>query len=298
MPPGPGGEWYPLLKDRLYAFHMPLFMAVSGLVYGLSWKPGASWRNEWAGAGRRVWRLLPSYLLFAIIIFGGKALVAQFSPVDNPVHGVSDLMNVMLTPTLSFAAFLWYVYVLALLYVIFPMMFHLVHGRLSWVFFLSLAAACLPKSYYLAWDKLQPIAMFFVAGVAAGRHHDAAMAVMSKATWPALLLWCCAVFFADVPAMRWLCAAMAVLAIPGLMYKFQHWRMPVLEWLGRYTFIIYLTNTILIGITKLIFERLGLWQGQYLLLFAVCATAAATVVPMGLKRFALPRMPMLDRITS
>lgn len=41
----PGAEWYLDMRALVYLFHMPMFMALSGMALGLSWKHG--------GGGRR-----------------------------------------------------------------------------------------------------------------------------------------------------------------------------------------------------------------------------------------------------
>jgi fucose 4-O-acetylase-like acetyltransferase len=300
-PPGQGAEWYAVLKHGIYAFHMPLFMAVSGLVYGLSWRPGASVADDLRDARRRALRLLPSYLLFGLVIFFGKlAFQALGNRVDNRVEGVGDLLDLVLRPGDSFCTFLWYVYALAVLYLVFPLAFRAVRGHVAWLLPVTLAFFWLPAGTWFAWDRLQPFSVFFVTGVLAGRHHEAAQRWLGRLWVPALLGFAAVMPAAahDVPWAQWTAAALSVLALPGLMRATAAWPLGLFETLGRYTLIIYLTNTIFIGLVKLAAVRAGLWHASDFALVAVVMTVVALAGAILLKRFVLPRVPPLDRITT
>jgi fucose 4-O-acetylase-like acetyltransferase len=318
-PPGPGAEWYLPFKHGIYAFHMPLFMAVSGLVYGLSWKPGATVQEDLADAKRRALRLLPAYLLFGLVIFFGKlAFQSLGAGVDNRVQGPQDLLALLTQPTASFCSFLWYVYALAVLYLVFPLAFRLVRGRVAWLLLAALAiwwtapdqrlgplrpgGLVIPATPWFAWDRLQLLSVFFVLGVLAGRHHDASLRWLRRLWLPATAVFAGLLpLAADAPLGHWsrsVVAGASVLAMPGLMRTTEAWRLGVLETLGRYTLIIYLTNTILIGLVKVASIRLGVWQGSLFVGVAAVMTLAATAGPILLKRHLLPRVPALDRITT
>lgn len=300
-PPGPGAEWYVLLKHGIYAFHMPLFMAVSGLVYGLSWRPGSTVADDLRDGRRRALRLLPSYLLFGLLIFFGKlAFQSMGSSVDNRVQGAADLLDLVLRPSDSFCTFLWYIYALAVLYFAFPLAFRAVHGQVAWLLPVTLAFFWLPTSHWFAWDRLQQFSVFFVAGVLAGRHHEAAQRWLGRLWVPALLVFAALMPWAarDVPAARWSAAALSVLALPGLMRATARWPLGFFETMGRYTLIIYLTNTIFIGLVKVAAVRAGVWQASNFWLIALVMTVAAVGGAIALKRWLLPRVPPLDRITT
>ena len=300
-PPGDGALWYLHLKHAIYAFHMPLFMAVSGLVYGLSWRSGPTVMADLADGRRRALRLLPAYLLFGLVVFAGKlAFQTVGHGIDNPVRGASDLLVLVTQPTASFCSFLWYIYALAMLYLAFPLAFRAVGGRATWLLPVTLAFWFLPSSTWFAWDRLQPLSVFFVTGVVAGRHHEAAQRWLGRTWVPALVMFAVLLPAAsrDDPAAHWAAAALSVLALPGLMRATESWPLGVFQTMGRYTLIIYLTNTIFIGLVKLAAMRLGLWEGRYFALVAVAMTLVAVVGAIVLKRHVLPRVPPLDRITT
>jgi fucose 4-O-acetylase-like acetyltransferase len=300
-PPGRGVEWYLFLKDAIYAFHMPLFMAVSGLVYGLSWRPGATLVDDLADTRHRVLRLLPAYLLFGLLVFAGKLTFQAFTPaVDNEVDGATELLTLVSQPTESFSVFLWYIYALAVLYIVFPLAFRAVRGWVVWLLPVTLAFWWLPTSPWFGWDLLQEFSLFFVIGVIAGHHHEAAQRWMGRLWLPALVPFIALLPAAayDYQAAAWAAAALSIVALPGLMRATEQWQLGFFETLGRYTFIIYLTNTIFIGLVKVASFHLGFWHASHFPLVAVAMAAAAIGGSILLKRHLLPLVPPLDRITT
>lgn len=300
-PPAGDVHWYLLLKHAVYAFHMPLFMAVSGIVYGLSWRMRATLAEDMADAARRALRLLPSYLLFGLLVFAGKwSFEAMGARVDNPVHGASDLIALVLRPSDSFCTFLWYVYALSLLYLAFPPLFRLLRGHLLPLLAITALFGLLPSSNWFAWDRLRLFTPFFVAGVIAGRHHEATQRWIARLWIPALLVFAALMPMAahDDPLPSWSAAVLSLLALPGLMRATVRWPLGAFDTMGRYTLIIYLTNTIFIGLTKLAAVRLGVWDGAHFPLVALTMTVIAVGGAIVLKRFVLPWLPPLDRITT
>lgn len=301
-PPGPDIEWYVLAKEAIYAFHMPLFIAVSGLVYGLTWQPGATIRDDVRDACHRVLRLLPAYLLAGFAVFVGKLAFQGVTPVvDNQVRdGTDELLTLVSQPTSSYCAFLWYIYALVVLYLAFPLLFRAVRGSIGWLLPLTVAFRWLPTSPWFAWDALQVLSLFFLVGVIAGRHHEIALhwleALWVPALVPFLLLLPAGAH--DAPAARWIAAALSIVALPGLMRATETWNLGLFETLGRYTFIIYLTNTAFIGLVKAASFQLGLWHSAHFPAIAVVMTVVAIGGAILLKRHLLPLVPPLDRITT
>lgn len=300
-PPGADIDWYLAIKQGIYTFHMPLFMAVSGLLYGLTWRNGAGVAADLADARRRVLRLFPAYLLMGLVVFAGKRTVQSFSPaVDNEVGGATELVQLVLQPTASFSSFLWYIYALSVLYIAFPLAFRALGGRVFWLLPVTMVFWWLPTSRWLAWDMLQALSFFFVIGVIAGRHHDIALRWLGLFWLPALALFIVVVPVGaeNNPIASWAAAALSIIAVPGFMRATESWHLGALDVLGRYTLIIYLTNTIFIGLVKVATFHLGFWHALYFPLVAIVMTLVAIGGAMLLKRYFLPLVPPLDRITT
>jgi fucose 4-O-acetylase-like acetyltransferase len=301
-PPGQSVEWYILVKDSIYAFHMPLFMTISGLTYGLTWRAGATIADDFKNAGSRILRLLPAYFLFGLAVFFGKLAFQNFTPaVDNRVEdGPVELLTLVLQPTASYCAFLWYVYALAILYLVFPPLFRAVQGRIAWLLPLSVAFWFLPTSQWFAWNTLQVLSFFFVLGVIAGKNHVQALTWLRRLWLPALIVFLVLLLTGaqDDPVTRWTAAGLSVVALPGMLRATESWNLGLFETLGRYTLIIYLTNTVFIGLVKVVAFQLGLWNASDFPVVAVTMALVAIVGAILLKRHLLPLVPALDRITT
>lgn len=107
-------EWYTVSKLTVYSFHMAFFMFLSGIVFFLNTTPVLGFQEYALSVRKRFLRLMPSYLLFAVLVFFGKWATQSFIHVDHPVNGFSGLIDILLFPMQSVSAFLWYIYVLFL----------------------------------------------------------------------------------------------------------------------------------------------------------------------------------------
>ena len=72
----------------------------------------------------------------------------------------------------------------------------------------------------------------------------------------------------------------------------------MLLFFGRYSFMIYLGNTICIGLTKGVMLRFTPWDGAHFLFFAPLLLAAGLFGPVALKRYGFSNLPALDRLTD
>ncbi len=126
------------------------------------------------------------------------------------------------------------------------------------------------------------------------------------ANWPALLaafVLCLAVIAAagqNWPdwAVLLPVGALSLPALHGAVRRCRGAPAAALLWLGRYSFAIYLFNTLCIGFAKGVLLRMVPWRAPYFAEFAVVLMAAGVFGPILLKRFALRRFGTLDRLTS
>ncbi len=78
-----GVHWYEPLRRAVYAFHMPFFLYLSGLVAarsGALFVPLAAWPGL---ARRRAVRLLVPFLGLGLLVVVGKVGAARLMYVDN-----------------------------------------------------------------------------------------------------------------------------------------------------------------------------------------------------------------------
>jgi hypothetical protein len=62
--------------------------------------------------------------------------------------------------------------------------------------------------------------------------------------------------------------------------------------------MIYLFNTIFIGLAKALLLKVTSWDGSHFLPFATCLMLAGIFGPVGLKHLVFSRVARLDRLTD
>ncbi len=254
-----GVTWYEPLRRAVYAFHMPFFLYLSGLVAVLSgglFTPLAAWPGLARSRARRL--LLPFFGLGLLIVLG-KLAAAHFLFVDNAPHSLGAGLGTLFWHTAASPALsIWYLFVLFVLSLAASLLMQGQAQRLPMLLAVSLLLYCLPLPAYLYLDHVGRYAVFFCLGACAAtmnarwhRWMDAhwrtllAALILSLATiaaygggWPdwAVLL----------PSRR---------AVPPRLAR--RWCAAATERrrqdccrLGRYSFAIYLFNTPCIGLAK------------------------------------------------
>lgn len=299
--PPADNEWYVLMKSAIYTFHMPFFMYLGGLIFyhvgdALSPRP-----TYWSYLVRRAERLLIPFLALGLLILFGKLAVETFVHVDNrPPDIRSGLASLFWTTAQSPATSVWYVFVLFVYCGITPVLLKLSHGRLWPVLVIAAALHLLnvPEIAYL--DRIANFFVYFIIGCAVGRYHTEAMKLV-ETTLPVSA----AVFFVTLvlatkeiqPALTGaICALSALAFLHGLMRTDWASRADALLWFGKYSFAIYLFNTLAIGLTKGLMLKVMPWDGVNFLAFFPVLLLAGLCVPVLLKQMALDRVPLLARL--
>jgi fucose 4-O-acetylase-like acetyltransferase len=232
----PQGAYYSIAKQIVYLFHMPFFVFITGLTYGFSVQRATSFGDWWGGFSRRARRLVLAYLLLGLLVFFGKQGVALVQPVDNPVTGWYDLVNLVLFPEISFAAFLWYIYVMVVFYAVTPWLLLLSGNRVWPLIVLGAVFLLLPSASFLAWGEIIHLFFFFAFGIFAARQHDQFMQLLGKAMWPGILAFCLMLFLSptDGDWLAFLTAVFSIIGLLALLLRLGH-RADFLAWVGRYS---------------------------------------------------------------
>jgi len=289
-----GNYWYSYLNDVIYLFHMPLFMALTGMSFALSLPRISSWPQVAAFSAKRTERLLVAYVAFGVLILAGKLLAAHFMHVDNAAHGdLDDVFRLLLVPVDSVAQFLWFIYVLCVYLLTVPALFHLIGRRpvLLLVAGLALNLAAWPKLFML--DEVVYYLPFFAGGMALWtwrEHWERAGAValgLAAALFVALAF--------SLAAPKWLLGALSVLPVLWAMQRLPARWQDRLAWIGRASFTIYLFNTIAIGLAKGLLLRVLPWDGVNFLLYFPVLGLAGVALPMLVKGALAPHSPLVAR---
>jgi len=301
-----GVSWYEPLRRAVYAFHMPLFLYLSGLVAvgsGMLLAPRAAWPGM---ARRRAMRLLVPFFGFGLLVMFGKLALCRVVFVDHPPAGWRAGLDGLLWHTANSPALsIWYLFVLFVVSVVCAFVLDGRPARLWWLLVVALAMYALvwPDDVYL--PQLGRYAVFFVLGAGAallGAQWDDFM----RRRWR----WLLAVFVAGLAAdamfgggwpqeLTLFCfGVLSMPAVHGLLRYSRLSSSQTLLWFGRYSFMIYLFNTMFIGVTKGMLLLVVSWNGADFLPFAVVLMAAGSLGPVALKRYGLRWVPILDRMTD
>jgi fucose 4-O-acetylase-like acetyltransferase len=298
--------WYPALRRAIYGFHMPFFFYLSGLVAwlaGHATAPPARWP---ALFGARVRRLLIPFGVMAFVITAGKLAAARFIHVDNMPGGlVAGLADVLWRPLASPAYSLWYLATLFLLSVATPPLFAACGRRLWPVIGVFAAVQLAPLPWHLYLAEAGRYAIFFGAGLAAGALGDRWTGWIDRWRWSLLAVFAagCTAIAADGGALPFnlRLLGLGLAAIPALHALV---RIPclssvrIVETIGRNSLMIYLFNTIFIGLAKGLLLLVTGWNGARFLPFAATLMSAGLIGPILLKQRVLRAIPVLDRMTE
>jgi len=298
-----GQEWYDVLWYAIYRFHMPFFMYLSGFVFFFSGSHRALEGAYGVFLKRRAWRLLVPFFCFAAIIVGGKLVAAQFMEVANRPDDLADgIYHVFFGTESSAARSIWYVFVLFVYAAATPILWLVLRGNMALLLGISFLAYLLPLPDQLYLDRAGRYFVFFAVGGLVAQHRGAVMLQFMRLFPVALLVFAISFLLArrDVPPDL----SMFIIGMLSIPVLHQIVRLPALQtenvllFLGQYAFVIYLLNTICIGVAKGLFVKVLPFSGGYFLLALAVLFAAGLAGPILFKCCVLRWWPAADRLTS
>lgn len=296
-----GNEWYKSLHYIIYKFHMPFFMFISGftMYYSYNNPPDISGYLEYVLT--RIKRLAPGFIIFGVAIFLSKSFLSLFIHIDNLPHGPADFVNIFLKPMQSSARSLWYIYVLLEFYIVFPIFIFLVRGNFILLIISSLMLRLLPATHYFCIDLFFEYAFFFSLGIVAVRYYESLKHFIVNNSMAFYLLFVASylsIFFVSEELSKLIIGTCSVPAIYAFVNLKSVKHSNLLAQFGKYTYAIYLMNTIFIGLTKALFLELGVWDGPVFLLLLPILWSAGLYAPILVKEYLFPKFKYLDRITA
>jgi len=299
-------HWYEPLRRAVYAFHMPFFLYLSGIVAVLSgalFTPPEKWRDLLIARASRL--LIPFFALGSLIVFG-KLLAQQLVFVDNHTAGPwIGLANLFWHTQDSAASSVWYLFILFILSVVSPILIWADHGRLRYFLIAWFCLYCLPLPAYLYLDHIGKYAVFFAMGAWAASEDEKWTAFMDR-YWRVLLSMLIfaltmIVAFGKYWPVRPELLIVGALSLPSLHGLVRHLSVSsasILLWLGRNSFMIYLFNTIFIGLSKGLLLRVTDWDGGHFLFFALILMFSGTLGPILLRQALFRHVEILERYTA
>lgn len=300
-------QWYVVLRYLVYKFHMPVFMAVSGAVFGYTYRGFENVRGYVDYVERRAGRLLPGLALFSVLIWTAKSVSQHLMHVDNfESGGIRSLLEVFTHPGASAARSLWFIYVLLEFYLVFPLLLRLLRGSTAAVVCVTAVLHLMTHLFEMpraaAADQFCEYSFYFALGMAFVERRERLGALFLRH----------AVLFTSVFLLAFLAVAVlpdhASKSVVGLCSLPAFYAVsaaagatgdrPALQLLSNYTYSIYLMNTLFIGLVKGIFVGLVAWDGRGFLLFHFPVLLTAGIAgPILAHRYVLRRVPYLGRVT-
>ena len=300
-----GLTWYEPLRFAVYRFHMPLFFYLSGTVAMLSGvlaTPPGGWGSL---LEKRAVRLLLPFFAVGLLILLGKLGAGQVTAtVDNAPPGLgAGLRQLFWDTAASPATSIWYLLVLFLATLVAVPAMRLGLGSTVLVA-VGLVLQFLPVPAVLYLDRFASHFLFFAAGIWVAQRQDRLLPAFAHwlGPWCALFLASLALAGAGIIPERWsmlVCGLLALPALHGLVRAAPLNRLRWPLWFGRYSMVIYLFNTIAIGLAKAVLVALGVgWTVAGFWLHAPVLMAAGVFLPIAFKQLVLARAPAVNRLTD
>ena len=296
--------WYDIARAAVYRFHMPFFMYLSGYVAGYKALGGVGRDAYPRYLSSRAVRLLVPFFAFGLVVLAGKMLAANIIHVDNRPDGLlSGLVDLFWTTRDSPSGSVWFMFCLFLFLALTPPLGWL--GAGYWphlVLGVVVFATGLPARLYL--NKAAEVAVYFAIGALAGERAERLDAPLRR-LWPLAMAGFAVLLVGhDIAPGAWrgpIAVATAVLSIPAIhgAVLALHGQAP--SWsavFGKFSFAIYLLNTIAIGVAKGVMLRVMPWHGTNFLLFFPVLMLAGTAGPIIVKLTLFRLHPTLDRMTD
>jgi fucose 4-O-acetylase-like acetyltransferase len=298
-------HWYEPLRRAIYAFHMPFFLYLSGVVVWISGSAGdvTRWPQLVRGRARRL--LLPFLLVGGLIVLG-KIFAGQFLHVDNlPASLWSGFVDLIWRTARSPALSIWYLFVLFVLSIAAPLVVAADRGRPGLMVALGAVLYAVPAPAYFYADRLCHYAIFFALGLASAASGVRWLTVIDRWRGWTLCLFLMGFIMIALFGQSWrssfVMLLFGVLSMPALHALVRTPALSssqVLLLLGRYSLMIYLFNTMFIGLAKGLLLLALSWNGDHFTLFALVLMIAGLAGPVLLKRHGLKFVPALDRLTD
>jgi fucose 4-O-acetylase-like acetyltransferase len=287
--------WYDLLKYDIYKFHMPLFMFLSGYVFFHTRSHERALADFGVYVTKRANRLLVPFIAMGLVMIAGKLLADRFLYVDQSPPGIAQALLQLVHHTESSPVrSIWYLFVLFVYATATPWLLKLTGGRI-W----PLVAAGLALFFLEIPDEFYAnrVARYFFFFIVAG------LFVVPKPSMPfgslPLRMTLAALFLIIVlqpipmPLAMSLSGLAACIAVPSLLSSLSGPPARFLAWIGENSMVIYLFNTIFIGLSKALYLKVlpyhGFWFPVLLGFTFLAGLFLPILLRMASRRIGVPR---------
>ena len=300
-----GNEWYVLLQFLINSFHMPFFMYLAGYVFFYSGNATNPRPTYYDYVITRAERLLIPFFSIGLLIVICKFASRNLLQVDNLTESWKMAVRALVWDTgNSPAESIWFIVVLFVYCAAVPPLLTLARNRL-WPLIMMAAIAYFLAAYmlvvpsYVYLDRIATYLVFFLLGGLAQRTESTQMLLDRGFV---VLLGCFAMalvllalhIFEDQAFV--LCNFLGIPVLHSLVRKIPNDQ--ILLSIGKYAFVIYLLNSIFIGLSKGVLLKFTSWNGPNFFGFAVILGLLGLFGPILTKQLLFRKLPAIDRATD
>jgi fucose 4-O-acetylase-like acetyltransferase len=285
-----GNAWFDVVDGMIYLFHMPFFMAISGYLFFRIGRIESVYSAYRPFITKQFTRLILPFFGMGLLVLLGKMLMQHFVHVDNvPQSFITGVTGLFWDTGKSPSTFIWYIYVLFIYTALTPFLFHFTRHAFAIAIVLGLLMYCMPSIKYMYLDKLMPFYIFFIIGGLLRQYEDIFIKTIDRYAYAFITVFFLSLILLYDPKLpeyshaKFICGMLsipAVFSISRMVLK--HCRVVKMAFsqLGNYSYVIYLFNTICIGLTKaVIFKFMG-WNGSLFLIVAPILVTGGLLGPI------------------
>lgn len=276
-----------LVCNIVYAFHMPLFMMISGYLYRKAYFTDQGEPNG-KRMKRQILNIIIVYLVYSLLLGISKL------PFGKYVNGPSSIADILLIPVKPFQLY-WYLYTLVVLYLVFLLkVFRGKHALLISAFLCAISQ--LIEVNYFAVKSTFYYVLFFCIGVklceyGTNRLRDCkAFCWMGGGISIALLIAFARnkEMYANIPGIN---AIIGVSFSLLLIFIFARTgdhnfnKHKIMVYLGKHSMEIYLVHTYFVTVSKIVLNKfVGQYEWIEIFLMTACGLVGGILVGEGCSR--------------
>lgn len=267
-----GNEWWSVWLDIKNLFHMPFFMAISGYLYFRPGRVEGLWDNYKDYVVKQARRLIVPFFLIGVLVIFGKLIASSIMYVDNvPSNFLGGFASLVWDTGNSPAKSVWYIFVLFFYISICPIIYRFCPKPLWICAAIGCGLYALPLIEFFYLNRFTTYFLFFVAGGVFRNFEKRYIYSIDKYSYLFVLLFLGSYvfYFFDTFSYQGLKLIIGLISIPAIHTlcriidaKAKEPVIAVLLYLGSNTLIIYMLNTIAIGVTKGIIFKITTWDGM------------------------------------
>lgn len=268
-----------LVCNIVYAFHMPLFMIISGYLYRKAYFTDQG-ELKAARLKRQIFNILIIYLVYSLLLGISKL------PFEKYVNGPSNIVDILMIPVKPFQLY-WYFYALIVLYLVF--LLKILRGKCALPITLAL---CIVSQFihmnYFAVSSALYYALFFCIGIKLCEYGEKVpknykTLVLVGATVSIILMvvfWKSEEMYNSIFGVNIVIGAAISLFV---IYVFKSNRSlsenKVLTYLGKHSLEIYLVHTYFVTASKIVLSHfIGQYECLELVLMTACGMIGSVLV--------------------